>query len=72
MQGKIMYLFSLTFLGEFAKLRNKTISFLMSANPSICPNATNRLSLQDFREILYIKICGKPVEKITSTSHEDL
>ena len=67
------------FLGSFAKLRKATISFVVSASPSVCPRGKIRLPLDEFLwnstfEVLS-KTCRKfyfqyNVTRITGTSHE--
>jgi len=36
------------FLGAFEKLREATVSFVMSVCPSVCPDGINRLPLDGF------------------------
>jgi hypothetical protein len=40
--------FFLLFLGEFAKLRQTIIGFIITVRPSVCPHGTTRLPLDGF------------------------
>jgi hypothetical protein len=52
------------FLGALAKLREATISVVMSVCFSACPPGTNRLPLDEFSRNLILSIFRKYVEKI--------
>ena len=56
------FIFSL-FLGTFAKLRKATLSFVISACPSVRPHGTSRHPLDWFHEIWYLNLFRKFVEK---------
>jgi len=71
MQGKIMYLFSVTFLSHFAKLRKETFSVLMYANPSVRMEQLGCYCKTVF--IFCVLGCvEKSVQNITSNLHEGL
>jgi hypothetical protein len=50
-------------LGAFAKLRNATISFVMSVCPSVCMEQLGS-HWKDLHEIYYLGICRESVQKI--------
>jgi len=58
------------FLGEFAKLRKATISFVMSVCPSVRMEQIGSYWM-DFHEILYLRIFRKSVEKIQVSLKSD-
>jgi hypothetical protein len=57
---------SSSFLGEFAKLRKATISFVVSVCPSACLHGTNGHPLDGLSQILYLSIFRKSVGKNSS------
>jgi hypothetical protein len=57
-------------LGEFAKLRKSTISFVMSVRPSFRPSEWNNGT--DFYKILYLSIFLNCVDKLKISLKSDM
>jgi hypothetical protein len=65
-------LFALQFLGAFAKLREATISFLLSVCMSSCPHGTTRLPLDGFSlNLVFEYFFRKSVENIQGSLKSD-
>ena len=53
------------FLGAFSIFRKATVSFVMSARPSVCPHGTTRLSLDEFSlNVIFGYFSKKTFDKI--------
>jgi len=57
-----------TFLGSFEKLREVTITFVMSVCPSVRTHVTTRLPLKNFHENLYLVIIRVKIDSQDTTS----